>query len=474
MGESMKKIVKAVLSSLIIMGLVLGGFVLAANLTERKNSIEKFAQFYEQEEDFDVLFLGQSHVLNGIFPMELWNDYGIVSYNMAGHGNRLAMSYWVLKSALEYTKPKLVVLDCGMLGVDEKVGAIEQLHLSVDHIPFGQTKINMIKDLIEDEDRQMEFLWKFSTYHHRWNELEEKDFNLQATPEKGAESRINVAVPANLLTVDASEKGNDEGMGIEYAKKIIEECQKKDMDVLLTYLPFPDETGWQVESNRAWDLAEEYGLNYLDFNTLLEQVNLHTDYYDKDSHMNPSGARKVTSFIGNYIIQNYPIEDHREDEAYSGWHEDYEVYTQFKIANIKKEDELKNYLMLLNDKNFSFGIYFKPWSQIATYPVLIELLNNMGITYSEIPNEDYFLVVDRINDKQEEMRLFETLETEFGEFSMFYNDEGHLEFTNSKAENMIITQSDIAIVVFNNSDLAFVDQANFVLKDMPVEFYENQ
>lgn len=470
----MKKQVKAILSSLIILGMVLGGFVLVANLTERKDSIEKFAQFYEQEEEFDVLFLGQSHVLNGIFPMELWNEYGIVSYNMAGHGNRLAMTYWVLKSALEHTTPKLVVLDCGMIGVDEKIGAIEQLHLSVDHIPFGQTKIDMIEDLIEDEDRKMEFLWKFSTYHHRWNELEEKDFVVKATPEKGAESRINVAVPANLLTVDASDKGNDEGLGIEYAAKIIEECQERGIEVLLTYLPFPDETGWQAESNRAWDLAEEYSVDYLDFNTLLEQVNLNTDYYDKDSHMNPSGARKVTSYIGNYIMQNYSIEDHREDEAYSSWHEDYEVYTKFKIENLQKEEELKNYLMLLSDKNFSYGIYFKPWNQISSYPVLVELLNNMGIDYSEIPNEDYFLVVDNVNNERSEMRLFESLETKFGEFSMFYNDDGNLEFTNSEAESMIITHSDVAIVVFNNTDLSFIDQANFVLKDVPVKFVENK
>ena len=469
----MNKIVKAVLSFLVIVGLVLGGLFLVANLTERKDSIQKFAQFYEQEEDFDVLFLGQSHVLNGIFPMDLWNDYGIVSYNMAGHGNRLAMTYWVLKSALEHTSPKLVVLDCGMLGVDEKTGAIEQLHLSADHIPLGQTKIDMIEDLVEDEDRRMEFLWKFSTYHHRWNELEESDFFVKETPEKGAESRINVAVPNMLISVDSSEKSDADTLGMEYAKKIIEECQERGIEVLLTYLPFPDSTGWQAESNRAWDLAEEYNINYLDFYTLLEQVNLNTDFYDKDSHMNPSGARKITNYIGNYIMQNYAIDDQRENEAYSHWHEEYEVYVDFKKSNIQSQEELKNYLMLLSDKDFSFGLYFKPWNQIASYPVVVELLANMGIDYSVIPNEDYFVLVDNITGERQEIRLFETLESNFGEFSMFYNDDGQLEFTNSEAESMIITRADIAIVVFDNRNLSFVDQANFVLKDLPLDFKEN-
>jgi len=104
---------------------------------------------------------------------------------------------------------------------------------------------------------------------------------------------------------------------------------------------------------------------------------------------------------------------------------------------------------------------------------LVELLNNLGINYSEIPNEYYFLLVDNVSEERRVMRLFENMETRFADFSMFYNDDGHLEFTNSEAESMIITESDIAIVIFDNRDLSFVDQANFVLKDMPMEFEEN-
>ena len=466
----MKEIVKTIISFLVVAGLIVMGLMYFSNLTERKDSKEKFAGFYGEEE-IDVLFLGSSHVLNGIFPMELWNDYGIVSYNMAGHGNRMAMNYWTLKNALDYKEPKLVVLDACMLGTDEKIGNLEQLHILVDHMPYSQTKVDMINDLVDDKDRRSDFLWKFSTYHNRWNVLAERDFVLSETPEKGAESRIDVAVPVETVLFDREYMVPEEdGLGVEYAIKIIEECQKSGIDLLITYLPFPDKTGWQGESNRMAGIAKEYGVDFLDYYTLLEQVNLNTDYYDKDSHMNPSGARKVTKYIGEYIMSNYPIEDQRENEAYSSWHEDYEAYVKFKKENIQKETELKNYLMLLNDSSFSFGIYFKPWSQIAQYPVLVELLGNMGINYSEIPNEDLFLLMDKVNGETREMRLFENMESEFGTFSMFYNEDGQLEFTNSEAESMIITQSDLAIVVFDNTDLSFVDQASFVLNDMPMEF----
>lgn len=469
----MKKNLQLILSFLAVGGMVLIGLLYFSDLTERKASQEKFAEFYE-EENIDVLFLGASHVLNGIFPMELWNEYGIVSYNMAGHGNKQAMNYWILKNALEYTEPKLVVLDTAMLSHDEKIGELEQLHYSVDHFPYSKIKEEMIQDLVEDEERRKDFLWKFSTYHNRWNELNEQDFRKIPTPEKGAESRIDVAVPIEMHYFETDYIiPEGDSVGIEYACKIIEECQERGIDILTTYLPFPDNSGWQGESNRMAQIAAEYNVDFLDYYTLLEQINLNTDFYDADSHMNPSGARKITRYIGNYIMTNYAIEDQRENEAYSQWHEDYDVYIDFKIDNIQKEEELKNYLMLLNDKSFSYGIYFKPWNQIGAYPVLIELLNGMGIDYSQIVNEDYFLFVDNQSGERKELRLFEKMDCRFAEFSMFYNDEGHLELTNSKAESMIITHSDIAVIVFDNRDLSFVDQAKFTLKDMPMEFTEN-
>lgn len=471
----MKNVIKNILSAFVVVELIVLGIVYFSDVTERKESREKFAQFYDAEENIDVLFVGSSHVLNGIFPMELWNEYGIVSYNMAGHGNRMILNYWVLMNALEHTSPKLVVLDAYMLSLEDKLSGLEQLHISADSIPYSQTKVDMINDLVEEEDRKSDFLWKFSTYHNRWNELTESDFTCISTPEKGAESRIDVAVPVEMVYFEADYKTPEEdGLGVEYACKIIEECQERGIEILITYLPFPENTGWQGESNRMAEIAKEYNVDFLDYYTLLEQVNLDTDYYDQDSHMNPSGARKVTSYIGNYIMQNYSVEDQRENEVYSSWHEDYEIYTEFKKDNIQKEKELKNYLMLLSDKNFSYGVYFKPWSNLGAHPVLVQLLSGIGIDYTQSPNEDHFLLVDNGTGERKVMRLFETMETKFADFSMFYNDDGHLELTNSEAESMIITHSDIAVVVFDNSDLSFVDQAKFTLQDAVLEFEEDK
>ena len=469
----MKNIIKAIFSTFIVVGMIVLGLIYFSDITERKDSREKYEDFYSSA-NIDVLFLGSSHVLNGILPMELWNEYGIVSYNMAGTGNRIPLNYWILKNALEYTRPKLVVMDAYMLSKDEKIASLEQMHMSGDHIPYSQTKVEMINDLVDEEERRNDFLWKFSTYHNRWDELEERDFKNEITPEKGAMSLIDVAAPEEMRYFEADYKiPEEDGLGVEYMYKIIEECQEQGINILITYLPFPDNTGWQGESNRMAEIAMECGVDFLDYYTLLSQINLNTDFSDESSHMNPSGARKVTRYIGNYIVQNYAVDDQRENELYADWHEDYEDYVEFKKKNIREEVELKNFLMLLNDKDFSYGVYLKPWNHIASHPVLIELLAGMGINFTEVSNEDMFIVVDNMTGERKELRLFETLDTRFGEFSMFYNDDGHLELANSEAESMIITYSDLAIVVFDNSDLSFVDQMKVTLQDAQLEFLED-
>ena len=47
----------------------------------REDGARKYSAFYEETQPIDVYFLGTSHVMDAVYPMELWRDYGIVSYN---------------------------------------------------------------------------------------------------------------------------------------------------------------------------------------------------------------------------------------------------------------------------------------------------------------------------------------------------------------------------------------------------------
>lgn len=404
----MKKKILRVLSCLVTVCLTVIVLSKMSTLLERKSSDEKYADFWSQEEDFDVLFMGASHMLNAVFPMELWNDYGIVSYNFGGHSNQIPTTYWVMENALEYTTPKVVVIDC--LAVEENKKCSDKfsfLHLSLDTFPTSITKVKAIWDLLDDpvldeaiangtaresdEARtKIGLLWDYSVYHSRWNELGEDDFHPKATYEKGAESRIAVT-RGKLNKISPDEKMETGSTGETYLRKMIEDCQSRGIEVLLTYLPFPASEVQQKTANYIYDIAEEYGVNYINFLDT-DIINYRTDLYDKNSHLNPSGARKVTEYLGDYLTANYDISDRRQNPDYSYWTEDYDEYINLKNKNIADRDKITEYFMLLSGDDVEIRMDIQN-KDIFNNVWVMDLLANIGIDKGQISNDTDFIII---------------------------------------------------------------------------------
>ena len=57
-------------------------------------------------------------------------------------------------------------------------------------------------------------------------------------------------------------------------------------------------------------------------------MNWTEDTQDKGDHLNVYGAEKVTSYLGNYLEENYELEDHRNDPTYEAWNQLAEQYKQ--------------------------------------------------------------------------------------------------------------------------------------------------
>lgn len=401
------KRVKRVLGCLGVLLAVTAALWGLSGLVQRKDSDIKYHDFFAQKEDFDVLFLGTSHVLNGIFPMELWKDQGIVSYNFGGHGDRIPTTYWAAKNAMDYTSPKLLVIDACFLYVQLKTSPnYSFVHISFDAFPFTATKYHAVCDLLDDKEMEkmtaedsatqaekrepIGLLWDFSAYHARWTELDKADFVVSPSVEKGAESRIAVSVPNLVERIPRGDKLEGETVGTQYLRRLIEECQQDGIEVLLVYLPFPAAVEHQRDANRLSDIADEYGVNSINFLDL-DVVDYNTDCYDATSHLNPSGARKVTEYLGQYIKEHYDIPDRRGDPAYRGWYGDYAEYTEFKENNLKKQKGLDTYLMLLADKNYDFIFELKS-KQLFEGGVYKALLENLGVDTSALTGAGSWLI----------------------------------------------------------------------------------
>lgn len=360
----------------------------------------KNKEFLEDGELYDILFLGNSHMTNAVYPMELWHDYGMASYNLAGYGDQIPTTYWMLENALEYSDPGLVVVDCGSLRSEIKVKKKELLHAQIDCLPLNQEKWRMLGDLIEDPKERLEFVWDFAVYHDRWEELGQTDFEKEMNVEKGAKIEADVAKPLGLAPRPA-QTALFTSTGTEYLRRIIEECQSRDIELLLVYLPYSaSEEEWQ-EALCAEQMAKEYGVPYLNFLDL-SVVDLSIDSYDPHEHLNGSGGRKVTAYLGAYLDQHYELADHRGEAAYSGWDEDYRRYTDYKLQLASSLEALDKYLMMLADPAFDCCVYINGeanvWGLEETYLPLVANLSGgraERLEEASASGEDYFLVLDR-------------------------------------------------------------------------------
>ena len=62
--------------------------------------------FYRMEKNsIDVLFLGSSYCMSTFSPQEIYNQYGLRSYNLGTQQQSLLVSYYWLKEALRYQHP---------------------------------------------------------------------------------------------------------------------------------------------------------------------------------------------------------------------------------------------------------------------------------------------------------------------------------------------------------------------------------
>ena len=394
----MKHTLKRILSALLFLSVLIPLLAGLSFVMEYKGGREKVTPFFQRAEQFDVLFFGDSHAYSAIYPMELWADYGIAAYNMANYNLTIPTSYWVMRSALLACQPKVVVLDVNQIWEQAKLcRSSGNVHTGLDGFPLSRVKIEAVFDLMDDplftdergvcyKDLRSEFIFPFIKYHTRWRELSGRDLNPNYNQELGGERKIAVAPPdAYELTADSAD---EQGFGFIYLRRFIEYCQNQGICVILTNLPYPcrNNNDEQLYTNAVMYTAEEYGIEYLDFVYMDQIVDYSTDCYDPASHLNPSGAWKVTDFIGQHLAEAYDLPDHRGESAYASWDNNYAAYREAKLHSLRKETQAYSFLMLLADPSFSTLLYLPEDSAVYTDDLAMQLVQNAGRRHLMMPD----------------------------------------------------------------------------------------
>lgn len=296
--------------------------------------------FYDEPTDsIDVLFMGSSPILRGVSPMVMWNQDGFTSYVRASALQAPSVTYGLLEESLEYQNPELVVLLCDNIFLDyDYVEREGDLRRSLDGMKMSKYKFQIIQEVTAADDRQtlLSYMFPLFRYHERWKEVDwaeaeptplmEHSFKKGNVYLRGGDP---LEYPENFMEPSGipAPVFNEDAKG--YIEKTINLCKEKNIPILILHLP---KMSWSYEQSVSMkEFAKEMGVEYLDCDTeeIRSQLNLDLskDYYDQ-GHMNLSGSVKLSQWFGTYLDNIYDLPDHRNDDAFQKWHEDYQVYAE--------------------------------------------------------------------------------------------------------------------------------------------------
>lgn len=319
-------------------------------------------RYYDYPDDtFDVTFLGSSFALYAIYPMELYRDFGIASYNLATSNQSIEASYCLARESIEKDHPDLIVIDCNLAWADQETMKSEYIHYITDTMPyFRKNRIAMIRELAQEGEDLNPILFPLIAYHSRWQEVTYQDALPQAKElvygckvTSRVESLIPFEDPQKVEGAVLPESS------VNYLQKTIDLCRENNTELLLINIPalgqnkFFSQTGY----NHRWTASRELGIfaaknniPYLDYFAEWKKLgfDLQTDAMDGE-HLNRWGAARFTSLLGKYMKEHYDLPDRRGGgSAYDVIDRDLERYPVNRMRDsLRTAQHLQDYAATL-------------------------------------------------------------------------------------------------------------------------------
>ena len=283
-------------------------------------------EYYAEAGGHDVIFVGDCEIYESFIPAVMWEKYGITSY-LRGSPQQLAWhSYYLLEDTFRYEKPHAVVYN--VLALKYGTPQSESFNrMTLDGMEWSSSKVDAIHASMTEEESFLDYLFPFLRYHSRITELEADDFKY-AFSEPPAVSHSGYLMQTAVLPKTEEEKAEEEKgsllsdydlpkTSMEYLDKMRLLCEENGCELILVKAPTNTWAYWWYDE---WEdqidaYAAEHGLAYYNFIPECEKIGIDwdTDTYDKNVHLNVSGATKLSEYFGEILANDHGIADHRGD-----------------------------------------------------------------------------------------------------------------------------------------------------------------
>lgn len=319
----------------------------------RHDSEIKMNSFYNEKEDtLDYVVLGASAVRCGVFPVVIYNEYGITGNVYALGAIKSEVFPLLLEEVHSKQKDALFIVDFDGFS-EEPSDRRDPKRIFIDSLPYGdKTWRKSIKEL--DAEYWLEHVAPIVRYHNNITKF-------KALLPQGIE-QFNSDIKNNTDCMKGAQLGQDydhldeeqlkafsifrdlnntkaqlDDNTFNNLKLFLDNCKNLDVkDVIFVNMPkaYYDDESYLRVSNQAKrvqsckELIRKYGYEYIDF--CENELVLANDDFEDTTHLNKYGATKISKYLGEYILKNYELSE-KEQSVNSEW----EVLTEKAYETFK-------------------------------------------------------------------------------------------------------------------------------------------
>lgn len=336
----MKSLIKEILNFVIFMIIVIFVYTRITYIYRDVNSNRDRITGIKNEE-YDIVYIGGSEVHTYWQPMRAWGDKGWTSYCFSTDGIPYEITLNLIKEIEKYQEPELYVISLRNINNVDDDKSEGHLRNATDAMSvFSLNRISTINNYLRVRDiegRDFASLYLDLIFYHSkmmnpmlyeeyWNYINNNSKEDYCKGYEWNDGYTFLPKPSSYQEQDAIPMSSK---SMEELRILLDYISENNLNVLFTVNPYYAEIPPALTYFEAEGIINEYGYELLDLNRFYDDMNLDfsTDFTD-DVHANCLGAEKFTKYLEEYIGSNYCISDHRNDDEYQDWNEDYIMFLE--------------------------------------------------------------------------------------------------------------------------------------------------
>ncbi|MFK2819094.1 hypothetical protein U0L90_03130 [Flavobacteriaceae sp. LMIT009] len=310
---------KLLLKTVFLSFLALISIKLLGNLfTEERRGDIVWNNFYElQEDNLDVIFLGNSLSYSSFNPL-IFNSYSeINSYNLGFASQNIKQAYHVLKEALAYQSPQVVVLEAYTLDIIDN-SEEDRLGFKFENLNSQRVslrKLVSINDQFSSLQNKVNAAFPLVRNHDNWREIhkirqtpqtkpkEDRFLGFKATDRNLDKKKLSEALKRLPKTHSFSEENK------YYFERTVELCKRNGIRLVVVRAPvllskYNAEYYKDVNLNTK-ELCSDFKIRYIDYNIKFHELGLSEGSYFDGLHLNYRGATKISEILSKELDFNH-------------------------------------------------------------------------------------------------------------------------------------------------------------------------